>query len=813
MQSFMRDVRYAVRVLGKRPAFTVLAVICLALGIGANAAIFSVVNGVLLKPLSFPHPDRLIAMATGQPSVHAEGSLSPPDFVDYRAGAKRVELAAWAGALFSFRASDAPKRLRGAVISSNLFHVLGVSPMLGRGPSAEEELPKRDREAVLSWDLWKSELGGDQQIVGKTIRLDATEYTVIGVMPKGFEFPIGTRQPTELWVPLTLAGDSTFEQQRGGHFLRAVGRLAPGVTAEQARAELRSISARLSQLHPATNSKFTANVEPLQENLVGDSRLALLVLAGAVGFLLLIACANVANLMLARATLRTKEVAVRTALGASRMSIVRQLLTESVLLALLGGAVGLLLASWGTDFLLGLATRAIPRVHDVTLDWSVVGFTAAVAIASGILFGLAPALQVTRTDINTTLKEGGRSVTGAGGTNRTRSVLVVAEVALSLMLLAGAGLLSATLLQLQRVDPGFDPRHVATTLLSLSSTTYDSSHKQIAFFDRLVDRVRAIPGVTDAAAVTILPESGSDMVISLSLPDEPHGPDDPPLHAEQLDVASPGYFRTVGIPVRQGRDFTSHDTDKAPWVMVVSESFAKKYWPGQDPIGQRAYVGYGGGFPMDSAARTVVGVVGDVRRYALDEDPRPMVYIPMGQAASGTMTLVARTRGTPENFDGAIRHEVIAMDPDQSMLPVRSFEWILSESLDKQRFSAFLLGLFAVVALALSAVGIFGVMTAMVTQRTREIAVRMALGAQPRDVLRMVVSHGAVLAGLGVVIGLIGAFALSRVIRGLLYGVGATDPVTLLGVSLLLGAVALIACWLPARRATRVDPIVVLREE
>jgi len=809
MEQLHRDIRYAVRVLLAHRVFSLLAIACLALGIGATAAIFSVVNGVLLKPLPFPHADRLVAVGTGDDSAHATGSLSAPDFVDYRASATRVELGAWGNASFNFRGNGTPEQLRGATISSNLFHVLGVAPILGRAPIAEEELPHRDREAVLSYQLWQRELGGDRAIVGKTIRLDAADYTVIGVMPQGFIFPI-TTQPVELWVPLTLAGNSTFAESRGTHFLNAVGRLKGGTTPREAQAELRAISRRLSEQYPASNRSFTATVEPFQETLVRGSRVAVLALAGAVGFLLLIACANVANLMLSHATLRTKEVAVRTALGASRSAMVRQFLTESVLLACAGGVIGLVLASWGTDLLVGLAGRALPRAHDVTLDWQVVAFTALVSVVTGVLFGLVPALQVTGADLNSTLKEGGRSVTGPGSANRLRSALVTAEVALSLMLLAGAGLLSTTLVNLQRLDPGFDPRNVLTTNLALSGTTYETNTSQIAFFNRLVDRARNIPGVTHVGAVTIAPTSGGNMVVGFALPNEPRGPKDPAQHAEELDAVEPDYFRTVSIPLRSGRVFTRQDDDRAPWVMIVSESFAKKLWPGQNPIGKRAYVGAGSGFPMDTAAREVVGVVGDVRRSALDKAPKPQMYIPEGQLAFDRMSLMVRTRPGATNVPAELRQLVMSMDPDQAMSPVRSFESVLALSLARQKFSALLLGIFAAVALALSGVGVYGVMTSMVTQRRREMAVRMALGARPGDVLRLVVKRGAVLAAAGVAIGLAGALALSRLLASLLYGVRAGDPVTLLIVSVVLAAVAMLASYLPARRATQVDPAVVL---
>ena len=806
MEAFVRDLRFAVRMLVSRPGFTVLAVVCLALGIGASAAIFSVVNGVLLKPLPFPNADKLIVYGSSR-SKGDIGSLSAPDFVDLRAGAKLAELAAYADNAFSFRGNDASVELRGAQISSNLFHTLGVSPALGRGPSMEEELPKRGQVVVLSYGAWQRLFNGDPKIIGRSIRLDATDYSVIGVMPRGFSFPI---RPVDMdaWVPLTLAGDSTFAEQRGAHYMSGVGRIAPNASVMQAQSELQSISDRLATTYPGTDIGRIAGMKGLQDAIVKGSRGSLLLLGGAVACLLLIACANVANLMLARATLRSKEVAVRTAIGASRIVILRQVLTESVLLAVVGGVCGLILAVWGTDLLLALAPRALPRVHDITLDWRVMSFTALLTIGTGLVFGIMPALQLSGADLNGTLKEGGRSVTGPGSANRTRSALVIAEVALSLILLAGAGLLSATLLKLQHVDPGFQSHNVLTTALSLPDAKYKQEAQQIAFYDRVLDKLRTIPGVEKVAGISILPLDGNRMLIGFALEGEPHGDGIAPPHGEALDIATPDFFSTMNIPIKSGRVFSEQDDTTAALVMLVNESFAKKYWPGQNPLGKRAAPGWN-----SDSLRTVIGVVGDVRRDALDQSPAPAMYLPDRQASYNDLTLLIRTRDNATNVPAALRREIAALDPDLTLGKLRPMETVLSTSLARQRFSASLLGIFAMIALALSAVGIFGVMTAMVTQRTRELAVRLALGAHPRKVLQLVLSHGAWLAGIGIVIGLFGAFALSRVVAGLLYDVRASDPANLIGVSLLLAAVALLACYIPARRATRLDPIITLRED
>jgi putative ABC transport system permease protein len=806
VEAFVRDLRFAARMLLSRPGFTVLAVVCLALGIGASAAIFSVVNGVLLKPLPFPHSEQLFSYGTSRGKIE-RGPLSAPDFVDLRSQSTRADLAVFSEQSYTLRNNESAVQLSGAGISSNLFRVLGVTPLLGRSPSLEEELPKRGTVVVISYGAWQRLFNGDPKIIDRQVRIDARDYTVIGVMPKGFSYPIDNSGDADAWVPLTLAGDSTFADERGSHYLRGVGRLKPGVSLALAGSELRALSMRLAEQYPGTNRDRLANVKDLQESIVTGSRSSLLLLAGAVCCLLLIACANVANLMLARATLRSKEVAVRTAIGASRLVILRQVLTESVLLAAVGGIAGLLLAVWGTDLLLRLAPSALPRVHDITLDWRVLAFTTVLTIGTGLLFGFMPAIQLSSSDLNGTLKEGGRSVTGAGGGNRTRSMLVITEVALSLILLAGAGLLSATLLRLQKVDPGFDSTNVLTAETSLPDSKYKTDAQQTAFYDLVLEKVRAIPGVIDVAGVSILPLSGNTMMISLALEGEPRGKGIPTLHGEMLDVVTPNFFSVMKIPLKAGRLFAAQE-DSTPLVVLVNEALARKYWPGQSAVGKRISVGYN-----SDSLREVVGVVGDVHRAALNEEPAPAIYLPHHQAAYPALTLLVRTRDNATNVPAALVRQLAALDPDQTLGNIRPMRTVLASSLARQRFSASLLGIFAMIALALSAVGIFGVMTAMVTQRTRELAVRLALGAHPRKVLQLVLSHGATLAGIGIAIGLFGAFALSRVVAGMLYNVAATDPLTLLSVSLLLAAVALLACYIPARRATRLDPIITLREE
>jgi putative ABC transport system permease protein len=806
----LNDIRYAIRTLRNRPTFTAIAIVCLALGIGASAAIFTVVDSVLLKPLPFPQSGELLSV-NSHPSGESGGSgaASGPDFVDWRSQATALEPAAYRTTTFNVRRADAAVRLQGATVSANLFRVLRVAPMLGRTFTPEEELTGRGDVAILSHELWQREFNGDPNIIGKTIRLDAATYAVVGVMPKGFAFPIATER-AQLWTPLTLSGDGPAVPSRGAHSFRVIARLAPGATAERAQNELAAISRRLAEQYPATNAEWTASVLPLRDALVGGSRHALLVLAGAVCFLLLIACGNVANLMLARATMQTRDVAVRTALGASRTRIIRQLITEGVVLALVAGVAGVLLAWWGVGLLIAKAPAALPRMADIALDWRALLFTLVVSVLTGLLFAIAPALQITAGNLQSALREGGRSMTGPGSAHRLRSALVISEIALSLVLLAGAGLLGASLMRLERVRAGFDARDVITTRVSLSSSTYASNAKTLAFYDRLLESVSGLREVKAAGLVSVVPLSGSNIVIGMQLEGEPRPTSGGYSHAEDLDIISADYFRAMAIPLISGRAFTVRDDSASPNVMVVSEAFAKKYWPGQSPIGKRVITATS---PDSGHVREVVGVVGDIHRGALDAPPRPAMYLPIGQLPFGSLSLVVRTNGNAPGLADAIRRAVTALDPDQALTPIRPMEDVIAGSLARQRFSAFLLSVFAGVALLLSAIGIYGVMASMVAQRRREIAVRMALGARPNDVVRMVVRHGAVLAGIGMAAGIVAALALSRVLVSLLYGTSTADPVALLAVSAVLGGVALLASYLPARRATRVDPAMVLGAE
>lgn len=805
MEHLLQDVRYAARVLRKRPTFTVLAVLCLTLGIGATAAVFSVVDAALLRPLPFAESARLMAVASRVDGERG-GSVSAPDFVDWRAQSKTMDLAAWRARSSSLGRETGAERVPMAFVSANLFHVLRASPALGRGFTTDEEQPGHGNVAVLSYALWQRQFGGERSVLGKTIRIDAEQYAIVGVMPPSFDFPLGTSEQAQLWIPLSLGGDSTFQQSRGAHSLEVGGRLRPGVTREQADVEMRAITKRLSELYPRSNARFSASVEPLRERLVGGTRPTLLMLAGAVGFVLLIACANVANLMLARATVRFREIAVRSALGAGRGRIVRQLLVESIVLAMLGGAVGLLFATWGTALLASLLPAGLAGAADVGVDWRVALFALAVSVGTGLLFGLVPALQAARADLHTSLKETARGATGAGSGHRVRSAFVVVQVALSVMLVAGAGLLATSLVRLEHVDAGFRADSVITAPVQLAGSRYDSNEPVRAFYGRLLERMRALPGVRSAGAAFVLPLSGHNSMVGLVLDGHPVEPG----HEVGVgwNVVTPTYFDAIGMRVARGRGFAASDDSAAVPVAVVNEAFARKYWPGLDPVGQRLSVTVGAG-----EMRRVVGVVADARRTALDQAAAPEVFTPFAQTPVNRMTVAIRTSGNATGIASALRREVAALDPDVALGAVRPMTDVLAHSLAPRRFTAMLIGLFAIVALVLAATGIYGVMSSMVGQRSRELAVRVALGARPNDVLGLVLRHGMLLTAVGLAAGVAGAVMLAGVLGGVLYGVHAGDPATLGGVVVLLGGVALLASWLPARRATRVDPLLALQAE
>jgi putative ABC transport system permease protein len=801
MNTLLQDVRYGVRMLLKNPGFTVVAVIALALGIGANAAIFSVVNTVLLRPLPYTDPNRLMIVEENKPPQFSSFSASPGNFIDWQKQNTVFErLAAVGGTAYNLVGEGAePERLRGARVSAGLFEILGALPAHGSTFLEEQDQPGHEFVVILSDGLWKRRFAADPNVIGQTITLSSNIYTVVGVMPPSFGYP---DRETELWTPIAFSARQA--QQHGAHYLDVIGRLKPGATEEQARTELSAIAARLAQQYPDSNAGWGINLYPMQGGDVRDIRTALFVLLGAVALVLLIACANVANLLLARASARQREIAIRTALGASRWRVARQLLTESILLALVGGGVGLLLAQWGLGALLSLAPPELPRVKDVTLDARVLGFTLLVTVLTGVIFGLVPALRASRPNMNETLKEGGRGTTG--GHHRVRGALVVTEVALALLLLVGAGLLIRSFYRLQQVNPGFNTRNALAVTVSLPGKKYSKDDQQSAFFSELIGKVSALPGVSSVGATQALPIQG-DFLLGFSIQGRP--PDAPGEdHSTNYYAVSSDYFKAMGIPLVRGRVFTEQDRKDAPRVAVINEEMARKFFPDEDPIGKRINVTMG-----PETFREIVGIVGDVKQYGLAQPTTLQTYEPYLQAPFSGMTLVVRAEGSLAPLAGAIRSQVLAIDKEQPISRTRPLEQIVSESVAKQQFLMLLLGIFAAAALILAAVGLYGVMSYSVTQRTHEIGIRAALGAQQKDVLKLVVGQGMVLALTGVGIGLGAAFALTRVMATLLFGVSATDPLTFVAIPAILAGVALAACFVPARRATKVDPMIALRYE
>ena len=810
MEKLRQDVHYAVRRLIKAPGFTLICVLTLGLGIGANAAIFSVVHGVLLTPLPYPESDRLVGM------YHVEDgrrtSMSGPNFIDVRDSARTLEnAAAVARSQVILTGQGDPLRLEASRVSASLFNVLRVRPELGRTFNADENTPGKTNVIVLSHALWQQRFGSDPSAVGRTIQIDGTPTEVIGVMPAGFSYPDGR----DAWLPIEYGIDFV-SRQRGAWYLRVVARLRPGVTPEQAAAEVQTIGRNLARRYPDADGTIGMTTYPLLEAMVGDIRPSMLVLLGAVGFVLLIACANVANLLLARAASREPEMAVRSALGAGRWRLLRQLLTESIMLSIAGAGVGLLLAGWGVAFLIDLKPQGIPRLDDVHVDGAVMLFTAGIAVLTGLLFGAVPALHATRDGVAGSLKEAGRGALGTRAGARARSVLVVAELALALMLLVGAGLLMRSFMRLQAVDPGFRPDRTLTFELTFPDGRYsnDNETRIVSFFDELVPRLNALPGVRSTGAAMELPMSGSDFNISFQVEGRPPVP---PANQPSMEirVATPGYFSTLGIPLKRGRLFTEDDRVGSTPVVLLTDSAARQFFPHEDPIGKRIKLGWGKRLHGQHlvAGGEVVGIVGDVKEAGLAAPNAPQLYLPFRQWPVQSMSVVMRTATAPASLADAAADQVHAVDPALPVSNVRPLSELVSGSISQPRFYMTLLGVFAAVALVLAAIGIFGVLSYAVAQRTREIGIRMALGAQERSVVTMVVRQAMYLVVAGVAIGTVAALLVSRTLTTMLFAVTATDPATFAGVAALLTAVALFASYLPARRATRVDPIVALRAE
>jgi putative ABC transport system permease protein len=804
LEIFLQDVRYGLRSLLQKPGFTLTAVIALALGIGANTAIFSVINGVLLRSLSYANPDRIVMLweksLTGR-NLH--NVISPGNFLDWQKQSTSFEqmAAVWDLRVNLTGGSGEPEEIKAQFVSQPFFAALGVQPMVGRSFLPREDTQGNELVIILSHELWQTRFGSDPQIVGKQATVSGRQRTIVGVMPPGFHF-LDNR--VRAWMPLALDPAINY-RETSGRFLRAVGRLKPAVTVQQAQAELSGIAKQLEQAYPTKNFSWGINVIPIHEQVVGEIRPVLIVLLAAVAFVLLIACANVANLLLSRAAARQKELALRAALGASRLRLVRQMLTESVLLASMGGLVGVALAYWGIHLLIGFGPDNIPRLSEITIDPRVLGFTFGISLLTGLLFGLIPALQASKPDLNDALKEGSRGSTG-GRSSMFRNIFVIAEVSLALVLLVGAGLMIRSFARLQSVETGFNAESVLTMRAQLPRKKYGEPHQIVDFFKQAQARIAALPGVQAVGAISYLPLTGLASRDSFKIPGQP-----PPAPGQEpgveVRVITPTYFQAMGIPLLKGRLLDERDL-KESRVLLINETMAKKYFANQDPVGKQLEVMWDGSGPDE-----IVGVVGDIREGALEKEPEPAIYWTHSREPYSGMALVVRTTGDAARFQTAIQKEIRALDPEQPIADVRTMKEVISRSIARPRFNTLLLTIFAGVALVLASVGLYGVMNYSATQRTHEVGIRMALGATRTDIMRLVVGNGMLLTLIGIGIGVVASLGLTRVMASLLFGITATDGPTFLGVSVVLVAVALIANYIPARRATRVDPVIALRYE
>ena len=806
----LQDIRYAVRKLSRTPGFTTIAAFTLALAIGATTAIFSVIDGVLLKPLPFRDPQRVVRVTNLRDGNRMVSSV--PDFLDIRAQSKSyASLAALDAQAMNLTGGSEPERISAARVGATFWSLLGVTPQVGRGFAPNEDSQSAARTVVLSDGLWKRRFGGDRRIVGKTIALDGNSFTVIGVAPAGFSFP----DRPDVWIPLVFAQDDLNPDGRGAHWMGIMGRLAPNVTVTQATSELVTITRRLEQQYPESNTNMSGAVIPMQEYLVGDVRPALYVMLGAVAFVLLIACANVANLLLVRAASRESEMAVRTALGAGAWRLVRQLVIESVLLAMIGGVFGTLLALWGVDLLLSMAPNGLPRINEVTVNGSVLVFTAGVTAVTGVLFGLFPALHAARANVGGMLKEGMRGSSGGVASRRARNTLVMAEMALAVVLLVGAGLLIRSFSKLLAVDPGFRAERVVTFAIAAPDTKYGQYAQRRELVSNLVERMKRVPGAQGAAVVTGLPLSNIMMRTSAHIVGTPP---ERPGERKSTDVAmaTPGYFTTMGIPLVAGRDFTDRDGSGAPVVSIVNQEFVKRYFPNENPIGKRIELGWdqdtastGGNMTLGGE---IVGVVANVKRRGLSQEVFPETYASYMQPTFSNFSVVVRSTADPSTVMAAIRAQIRELDRDLPLSDLRQLKELVAASVSRPRFYTTILGVFASIALILAAVGIYGVISYAVSLRTRELGIRIALGATGRQVSGLVLQQGVGLAIAGVAVGGAGAYWLTRLLSKLLFGVSATDPLTFVGVAALLTAIAAIASFVPARRAAKVDPLLAMRE-
>ncbi len=806
MDTLLKDIRYGIRVLMKRPTFTVVAALTLALGVGANAAIFSVVDAVILKPLPFEAPDRLFVVWE-KPPTHPRNSVAAANFLDWKDRNEVFEqMAARSARSFNLSEIDQPEKMPGLMVSPNYFDLLGVKPAIGRTFRSDEDQQGRHQVVVITNRLWQKRFGADRNLVGNTITLDGEKYTVIGILQPNSNFD---RDRVQVYAPLVFSPGGI---NRSSHFLTVLARLKPGVTVEQAQSNMDAITAAIAEQAPQTNKGWGARLDPLRDQIISpELQKTVLMLFVAVCFVLLTACANLGNLTLARAATRHKEISIRSALGASRLQLIRQLMTESLLLSLLGGIIGILLGLWLVDIFTALMPPGIiPAEAQITIDHRVLLFAMAVTILTGVIFGLAPAWQASKTDLNSALKEGSRDSSIPVSRRRLSRLLIVSEIALALVLLIGSGLLIRSLLQLQKVELGFRPENVLTMHVSLPQTKYKTNEQVYSFYSQMLERIEAVPGVEHAGLVTDLPIVGWSYGIQFSVEGRPQADTSNRTFAHQQRI-TPDYFAALGIPLLKGRKFTERDNSAAPPVVIINETFARRYFSDEDPVGKRLAVD-----TNPSVSCEIVGIAGNVKVYGLgDKAPEENleIYAPFAMNPSADSFIALRATGPSVQLAGIVQREIQSLDKDQPVTQVRGMEEIISGTLSDERFNTMLIALLAAVAVALSAVGIYGIISFTVTQHTREIGIRMALGAQKRDIFKMILGYGLRLTVWGVAIGLVGAFALTRLMSSMLYGVSATDSITFAIVTLLLIAIALLACYLPARRATRVDPMVALRYE
>ena len=815
----MRNFRHSFRALINQPLFSAVVIITCALGIGANTAVFSVINAVLLRPLPFEEPHRLVGLfpydqRSGTDESFDQSAACYLDFVDWRAQNHVFErMAVYTNESLTLTDGQEAIQIQGQAVSADLFALLGIQPILGRAFLPKEDEPG-NRVVILSNDLWKRRFGADPAIIGRPLILDREQFVVVGVMPPGFSFPV-RNTPVELWTTVAMLresrdGGQPMTEQRGNDFLSCIARLKNGVSLDQAQANIDTISAALRQQYPDSNTGVAVKLRPLINSLIGKAQSGLTMLCAMAGCVLLVACLNLANLLLARSLSRKKEITIRTALGAGRWQIIKQLLTESLILAAGGGLAGLLLALWGLEALKRFLPPTIPRIDQISLDFRVLVFAAAGSLFVGIVSGLLPAWRVSSPGIAGSLNEASRGSTEGVRGRRTRAALVVLELVFALVLLASAGLLAKSFLRLQDVPPGFDPNNIATARIALPNATYGKPEQSARFYKTLLSRISEVRGVRSASAAWWLPLSGSEITFNFDIEERPLPAANQPL--AQVNVVALDYFKTMGVPLLQGRDFAARDDVNAPPVVIVSEGFARQFFPGENPIGKRITPA-GSVNPGKPPVREIVGVVGDTHFISLGEKPKPQIYAPHPQFAVGGMSLVVRGQADPQTLLTTLRKTVTEIDKDVPLFRPRTLSEYASQSISQPRFNAMLVGLFALIALALAAAGIFGLTSYTVTQRTQEIGIRLALGAQRGDVLRLIIGQGMRLLGIGIICGFAGVFGLGHLLQSLLFGIGAHDTATIMGVTAILSLVALLACWIPARRAARVDPVIALRSE